>query len=63
MGGCNYFLVVCSQITVSFVRALGWEHEEGHVGTGEDGSMEQECGNRSDCFVVVCFQKKLFFFD
>ena len=23
-----------------FVRALGWEHEDGQVGTGEDGSME-----------------------
>ena len=23
-----------------FVRALGWQHEDGHTGTGEDGSME-----------------------
>ena len=34
-------LVVWFQTLFSaFVRALGWKHEDGHLGTGEDGSME-----------------------
>jgi hypothetical protein len=40
---------------------LGWEHEDGQVGTGEDGSMEKECGDASDFLVVLCFQKILIF--
>ncbi len=23
-----------------FIRALGWEHEDGYMGTGDDGSQE-----------------------
>ncbi len=29
-----------SDFIFCFVRALGWEHEDGQVETGEDGSME-----------------------
>ena len=34
-------LVFCFQPVLSvFVRALGWKHKDGHLGTEEDGSME-----------------------
>ena len=34
-------LVVCFQTLFSvFVRALGWKHQDGNLGTGEDGSIK-----------------------
>ena len=34
-------LLDCIQTLFSvFVRALRWKHEDGYMGTGEDGSME-----------------------